>query len=138
MSNAQMFSQKFPKKERLTSEKSIERLFASGKKFTSFPLKMVCLVTEEARPEGENVKALFSVSKRNFKRATDRNLIKRRLREAYRLNKSLLKDVKLLKMANCDVAFIYISKEITDFWLIDDKMKSLLMKFSMLTYTNNS
>jgi ribonuclease P protein component len=138
MSNAQMVSHKFPKKQRLTSEKSIVRLFASGKKFTFFPLKMVCLVTEEARPESENLKALFTVSKRNFKRATDRNLIKRRLREAYRLNKSLLKDVNLLHTANYDVAFIYIGKEITDFRLIDDKMKSLLMKFSMLTYTNNS
>jgi ribonuclease P protein component len=67
---------------------------------------------------------MFSVSKRNFKKATDRNLLKRRMREAYRLNKAALPGTSKLQMA-----YIYTAKEILMFDEIRDK---LLLSFKRL------
>ncbi len=64
---------------------------------------------------------LFSVPKRQFKHAVDRNLIRRRMKEAYRLNKSLLS-------GTFSIAFIYIGKEIEKYEVIEKGMKSALRK----------
>ena len=78
----------FKKAERLCSKKTIEKLFAEGKSFLSFPLKVVVL---EMPDSGEyKAQAAFTVSKKIFKKAVKRNLVKRKMREAYRLNKHIL------------------------------------------------
>jgi ribonuclease P protein component len=64
---------------------------------------------------------LFSVPKRQFKHAVDRNLIRRRMKEAYRLNKTLLSGA-------FSIAFIYISKEIEKYEVIEKGMKGALKK----------
>ena len=79
-------NQKFPKNEKLKSSKTNENLFLNGKKHIQFPLKIIYLETSES----ENNKVAFSVPKRNFKKAVERNRIKRLLREIYRLNKYYL------------------------------------------------
>jgi ribonuclease P protein component len=73
------------KTERLKSRKAIQTLFEQGRGFNQPPLRIVYHLSEE-----KGAKAGFSVSKRNFKRAVDRNRIKRLLREAYRLQKNEL------------------------------------------------
>ena len=77
----------FRKHEKLKSRKLIGKLFEEGKSVKKFPLRLVYLQTEHT--SDSKIQAGFSVPKRNFKRAVDRNRIKRLMREAYRLNQSL-------------------------------------------------
>jgi len=74
--------QTFKKGERLSSEKSIATLFAEGDSFFQYPFKVVYKKEQSTYPF--SVQLLISVSKRNFKKAVDRNKIKRLIREAYR------------------------------------------------------
>ena len=79
----------FKKQERLKSKKTIELLFKNGNIINEFPVKAVWIKT--TLPEKDAVSQVsFSVPKRLFKKAIDRNRIKRLLRESYRLNKPLL------------------------------------------------
>lgn len=78
-------SQHFLKTERLKSKTAFDALFTNGKSVKYFPVRMVFLPNVPAHNTG--VQVGFSVSKRRFKNAPDRNRIKRQLREAYRLNK---------------------------------------------------
>ncbi|SFP47225.1 ribonuclease P protein component [Pseudarcicella hirudinis] len=83
--------------------------------------------TEEPSGNSPLPQILISVSKRYFKKAVDRNLIKRRFREAYRKNKEiLLEKPQPLRPAN--VAFVYIAKEIEPFEVIEKKLKIVLSK----------
>ena len=104
----------FPKKERLSGKKRIEGLFKTGSSFY-----FGCFQTRHVNgPVGlDHHQILISVSKRNFKRAVDRNLIKRRIREAYRLNKHLIYNAHPLY-----IGFIYISKNILTFHEIQDQL----------------
>ncbi len=80
--------QTFKKEERLYEKKLMEQLFKGGKSFFVFPFKVFYVVVERAAPYP--AKVLVSVPKRNFKKAVDRNRIKRLVREAYRRNKAVL------------------------------------------------
>src|SRR6185312_5168861 len=75
----------FKKEERLCNKRLIDSLFHNGSSFLCYPLKVSWLTAEDIQPFPAQV--LFSVPKKRFKRAVDRNLIKRRVREAYRLHK---------------------------------------------------
>ena len=105
----------FAKQERLSKKKDIEALFAEGKSFTLHPLRILFKSNSDQSVITHQV--LFSVPARSFKRAVDRNLIKRRLREAYRLNKS-----QLTTAIKLHVAYIYIAKEILSFSVVEEKM----------------
>jgi len=107
-----MGSLSFPKSERLYKKKAIQELFDKGSSFYLHPFR----VYFQKNPEPEH-QVMFSVSKRNFKNATDRNLIKRRIREAYRLNKAAIPGNSKLQMA-----YIYTAKEILTFDQIRDKI----------------
>lgn len=112
----------FRKEERLHKEKLIQELFETGSSFYLFPFK----VLSKHNPDGEFPvhQVLISVSKRNFKKAVDRNLIKRRVRESYRLNKNLLPArPKLL------IAYIYTAKEILTFAQIQERLIKTLNRF---------
>lgn len=80
----------FHKNERLCSKKVIEKLFAEGRSLFVYPLKAVFI--ETALNTDVSVQVAFAVSKKSFKRAVMRNLLKRRMREAYRLNKNQFYD----------------------------------------------
>ena len=122
----------FKKAERLCSKKQIEKLFSEGNSFLYYPLKVV--YTDIDFPEPFPAKAAFSVSKKRFKNAVRRNLIKRRMREAYRLNKHLLiLDENSSKKA---VFFIYIGKEILDFQAIEKALKRSLVTLAKTTAPN--
>lgn len=105
----------FHKNERLCSKKVIDKLFNEGKSVFVYPVKIVYL--ETSLPGKNRAQAAFSVGKRNFKRAVKRNLIKRRMREAYRLNKQKFYDE--LDEKQLGIFFIYTGKTISDYKQIE-------------------
>lgn len=112
------------KEERLKSRKLIERLYTEGKSVKVFPFRIVYLQTEHISNFPAQVGV--SVPKRNFKRAVDRNRIKRLMREAYRLNKYIV-------YLNIDKPYVfmisYLAKDEWKYAYIEDKMQKLLTLF---------
>ena len=113
----------FPKKERLHSKKLIQELFDKGSSFYLYPFKVLYLPNAEGGPH----QVLFSVSKRKFKRAVDRNLIKRKIREAYRLNKHTLNSASE-EQPSLLIAYIYTGKEIPDFHFLEKRLSKSLRR----------
>ena len=116
------------KAERLNRKKVIEKMFAGGSRsFSLFPLRVVWMPVEDL---GAPVSILVSVSKRRFKRAVKRNRVKRRVREAYRLNKQPLQEV--VEQTGCPVAvaFIYLSDRIAGSDVIAARMRTALQRIS--------
>ena len=116
----------FHKTERLCSKKTIGALFASGETFLGYPLKVVFVKTQA--DQVSPVLAAFSVSKRNFKQAVKRNFLKRRMREAYRLNKNQFYSLLNEKESRLAVMFIFVGKEICEYELIKKGMTAALKK----------
>ena len=86
---------RFPKAEKLKHKREIDLLFAKGKWQTCGNLRIISIDLEKKPQEGflkTKKKFGVSVSKRHFKKAVDRNRIKRLLRETYRLNKEIFTD----------------------------------------------
>ena len=98
-----------PKCERLCSLRALRRLFEEGRSGFVYPFRYTYLTEESTSP---SVEVLFSVPKRNHKRANKRNLLKRRMREAYRLNSAELKSEVQSRGNALDIALVYSSKEI--------------------------
>lgn len=112
----------FQKIERLCSKIAIERLFTKGKSKTSFPIKLVYLASDF---ESEfPARAMFVVPKKKHKRANKRNTLKRRMREAYRLNKQALYDVSADR--KMDLMFIYLSEEEFSYQEIEKSISGLI------------
>jgi ribonuclease P protein component len=115
---------KFPKTLKLKKEKSISELFEHGYSFSRTPLRVLWCINKES--ESVPVKSAFTVSKKKFKRAVDRNLIKRRMREAYRINKNILFDNSSQLPAGLEIIFVYTSVEIHSFTIIRSSLIALL------------
>jgi len=112
------------KQERLKSKKLIEKLYKEGKSVKVFPLRMVFVQEEHTSIFPAQVGV--SVPKRNFKKAVDRNRIKRLLRETYRKNKHIVYN-------SVDKPYVYmisyLAKEEFEYVDIEKKMEKLLTRF---------
>jgi ribonuclease P protein component len=114
----------FGKTEKLKSRKQIDDLFARGKSFAISPIRVSFqFLPAEEKPVFQ---AGVTASKRNFKKAVDRNRIKRLLREAYRLQKAGLKETAVKNRMSCYLFFLYTDKTIASFSLIHERMGKCL------------
>ena len=111
------------KSERLRSFGAIRRLFSEGKGGFIYPLRYV--VYAEAADEME-AEILFSTPKRFLKRANKRNKVRRRMREAYRLNRAEL--LHSDEPRHLQVALVYSTKEVLDYKTIENATKRILEK----------
>ena len=116
----------FPKKQKLCSEKEIEILFAKGKSISEKPLRAIWVFEENN--DNVFVKVLIVVSKKRLKLAADRNVIKRRIKEAYRLQKKQLEFFLESNNQQLNLAIIYQQEEILDYKLLEEKIKLLLSR----------
>lgn len=115
----------FGKKEKLKSRKQIDELFEKGKSFTVFPLRVSYSFAPAPAPV---LQAGVTASKRNFKKAVDRNRIKRLLREAYRLQKMELDQAVKQRSVQGFIFFMYTDKTIAPFITIKEAMALSLKK----------
>ena len=106
----------FKKSERLTGSKSISSLFQDGTSLSSYPVRIL-FNAEGIGPKPASL--AISVPKRLFKRAVDRNLLKRRIREAYRLNKPQFYARLQAMEIKANVVIQYQQKEILDYQTIE-------------------
>lgn len=120
----------FKKEERLCNKRLLEKLFHNGSSFLVYPFRIVHLPESNSLPFP--VQVVIAVPKRNFKRSVDRNLIKRRIRESYRLIKGdLLYPFLNQKDLNLLISVHYIGKEIPSFNLVDKKLRLALEKLTL-------
>jgi len=119
--------QTFKKHERLSGQKIIDTLFSEGKIFVVSPFRVVWLEYELAGQSPAQV--LISVSKKRIKKAVDRNLVKRRIREAYRKNKDEFYKFLNRNQVKCAFALLYNSDLIADYKEIEEKIILLLQRF---------
>lgn len=101
------------KEERLKSRKKLEQVFESGQSFSVGPIRVLWLCSQEE--DVSPVRAAFASSKKLHKQAAKRNLLKRRMREAYRKNKHMLAACLAEKNRICSLVFIYFYKDILNY-----------------------
>ena len=116
----------FGKAEKLKSRKVVEELFARGKSLNVFPIRIFYKFLPLPADEKTVLQVGVSVSKRNFKRAVDRNRIKRLLRETYRLQKRELIEVLKVQRRIGYVFFIYTDKQMPQYPIVFDTMSKCL------------
>jgi ribonuclease P protein component len=116
----------FNKQERLYLKNRINALLADGESFVSYPLRVIFRLSGLA--DGETpARVAVSVAKRRFKRAVDRNRLKRLMREAFRLNKRELHDL-LPAGQGVDILLVYVGESIVDFVRIEKTTRNVFKK----------
>lgn len=121
----------YPKIEKLCSKVLIDKLFEQNRRLKRFPLHLIWIETRLT--SDIPVQSMVSISKRRFKRAVKRNLLKRRMREAFRLHKHDLYQTLLSGDKQIALAFIYQSNDILPYsdieksviYLLNQLLKSL-------------
>lgn len=120
----------FSKAERLCSQKRIDTLFSGGESFIAYPLRIVYVLRENEEGQEYPISVLVSISKKKFKRAVKRNRVKRLVREAYRLNKTLLINEAMRNGKGVDIAFLYLKNELPNYQEIE---RAVLKTITVLT-----
>ncbi len=116
----------FRKEERLCSKKLIEELFSKGKSFSYYPF--IIYYRKNQIPCSYPAQLLVTVSKKKLRKAVDRNLMKRRIREAYRLLKSKLYLNIQVHGLTYSVAIVYVAAKPVPSTDIHHKMDGALQK----------
>lgn len=126
----------FAKTERICSNKIIKNLIVQNKTLFVYPFKCYFLI-EESDIQNNTNQIVVSISKRLFKKAVDRNIIKRRTKEAYRIHKfDLMSSENDSKQTHFKILFVYIAKEILTFQQIEKSLVQVLKLLSQKTQSN--
>ncbi len=124
------------KREKLCSRTAIDMLFAGGRSVVAYPLRAVVAVKrcgdDTGSEPGQDIVAKFmiTVPKKKIRTAVGRVLVRRRIREAYRLNRSILAQALQPAGSVAEIAFLYMDTSIADYATIEASMKKLLGKIS--------
>ncbi|MEA1897552.1 MAG: ribonuclease P protein component [Bacteroidota bacterium] len=118
-----MLRNSFKKQERLTGKRNFEKLLAEGQRVHLFPFTVYWAHFTDQKPP---VRIAFSIPKKKFKRAPDRNLLRRRVRESYRTNKHKLNDLLEDRNLQLHILLVYVSGEIVEFETINQKIVEVL------------
>ncbi len=119
------------KPHKLCSQTAIDRLFSQAngcRSALAYPLRAVWSTEDTRRGESdEPLKFMISVPKKRVRKAVDRVLTRRRVRESYRLR---LPSLNLAPEQAADIAFVYVAQGVEPYSRIDNAMKRLLKKIS--------
>jgi ribonuclease P protein component len=116
--------QTFTKSERLCSKVIIDKVFETGRIIVGPSFKLIWL--EAAEKKEQPAQIVITVPKRNFKRAVDRNLLKRRIREAYRKNKGSL--YSGISSKTFYLVLIYTGRSLVEYKEVEEKIIKLLQR----------
>jgi ribonuclease P protein component len=119
----------FPRGERLSSRKAIDRLFQEGKVIKAYPMNVFHMPVEGQQMP---LAALMAAPKRRLRHATDRNRVKRLMREAYRLNRHALREVCADAGVQVALAFVHIGKADPDHEVVTQSMRTALARLAEL------
>ncbi|NNE27610.1 MAG: ribonuclease P protein component [Saprospiraceae bacterium] len=119
----------FSKQEKLKSKKRIEQIFACGKSQFKFPFKLAYIIEPLSSDDQQNWSFGISIPKKKIKSAVKRNLLKRRVREAFRLNKQVLFPALNARNLKLSLMFIYIAEDVKNYSVIE---KSILTHLDLL------
>lgn len=133
-----MTGRKFKKVERLKSAKKIQSLFVVGKSLFKFPVKLAYHIGVLESGEVKEIKAAFSVPKKRLKKAVDRNKVKRRMREVYRLNKMVLWDEMENVEMEVSLMWVYVSDEILEYSTIEKAIKDLIKQLKVKEFSQKT
>ncbi len=124
------------KKERLTSRKAIGHLFEKGLSFSLFPFRVTYIVhpIPDAKDATLLLQAGFSVGKKYFKKAVDRNRIKRLMKEAYRLQKNNLHQSVMQQPIQLQFFLMYTGNELPEYDLVTQKMTAILKRLDKIIH----
>ncbi len=128
VSSAPQQRQTFRKSERLCSRKIIQELSKKARNIQVQAFRLSWL--ESTLPENVPAQVVFSVPKRNFRHAVDRNRIKRRMREAYRKNKSVIYPLISLSRKQFALLIVYTGSEIPTFARTEENILNALNRFA--------
>ncbi len=129
-------AQNLPKAERLCSKKRIEELFSKGSSVYLYPFRLQYIPRTDGHTDYPQI--LFSVSKRHFKHANQRNQVRRRVREIYRLHKYELLSATPANVFPVCIAVMYVSKEILPSDVLTRKFIAVWKKLQDLGHQQTS